>query len=793
MPKKAGEKMSKSNYIVRGGADFSKIKQEIEKTRKDLKGFKNQIEGFKTFVGAGLKLAGISLGTAALVKFGQQAIKVASDIEEIQNVTDTVFKEMTKDINEFSKGLIQSHGLGELSAKKYASYMGAMLKSSGVHGDAVRSMSKDLTLLTADMASFYNLDTEEMFQKIMSGMSGQTMPLKKLGINLNIANLEAFALSQGIQKTWKEMTQAEQVMLRYNYLMNVTGDAQGDFARNSWNWAHSIKILSEEWKEFMGLLGTALKEILLPTVQFLIDVVRGLNKIARAIGSIYTMITGNEVAVRSNIGLADSAFDAAEGEEELADGIGKATKAAKKALAPFDELNILNSKLASGAGGAGGGLVGGFPEAGSSRIDTSIVTTSREKIDWNLKPPFIPPPVFPDIPTPVYEPAWNLDPPFIVAPVFGEIPEPVYRPKWGLDVPPMPAPAFPPIPVPVYHPDWNLQPPLVPKPIFPPIPSPAYEPVWNLQPPLIPVPVFPAINYAAYSASLEAIGKAAGKIKEGLSTAWGTIETNYKKHKENVGTVAAGLATVLVANINRGLSTVGKNTNAVITTVQNNMQTWGRNIGSVAAETAKNFAGNIAEGYRVTSQNFVSFANSVGQGMKSWGSGVLSIAAETARGFVSNMVSGFSRVWNNFKSLMSSMGERVSGWFSENKSVVVKTAIVAGVVVGAGALALAAPAAIPYIAGALGGLASVPALAKGGVINQPTLAMIGESGREAVMPLENNTGWINELANQLAGALGGRDGDLTVVVKLGEDTITEKVVSNINRQSRISGRTVITV
>lgn len=748
--------------------DFSGIKKEIEKTQ-------NQLKKFKLGLNAGLKtigaMTGIALGTKALYDFGKAALKTASDLEEIQNVVDVTFGSMAGDINDFSKGLIQSHGLGELSAKKYSSYMGAMLKSSGIHGDVVRSMSKDLTLLTADMASFYNLDTEEMFQKIMSGMSGMTMPLKKLGINMNIANLEAFALSQGIQKSWKEMNQAEQVMLRYNYLMAVTSDSQGDFARNADNWAHSIKILSEEWKEFMGLVGNALREILLPTVHFLIEVVSWLNKAARAIGAIYTMITGKEVVVKSNTGIADSAFDAAEGEEELADGIGKATKAAKKALAPFDELNILNSKLASGAGGAGGGLVGGFPEAGSSRIDTSIVTTSREKIDWNLRPPFIPPPVFPDIPTPVYEPVWNLDPPFIVAPVFGEIPEPVYRPKWGLDVPPMPAPAFPPIPVPVYHPDWNLQPPLVPKPIFPPIPSPAYEPVWNLQPPLIPVPVFPAINYAAYSASLEAIGKAAGKIKEGLSTAWGT----------------------LVANINRGLSTVGKNTNAVITTVQNNMQTWGRNIGSVAAETAKNFAGNIAEGYRVTSQNFVSFANSVGQGMKSWGSGVLSIAAETARGFVSNMVSGFSRVWNNFKSLMSSMGERVSGWFSENKSVVVKTAIVAGVVVGAGALALAAPAAIPYIAGALGGLASVPALAKGGVINQPTLAMIGESGREAVMPLENNTGWINELANQLAGALGGRDGDLTVVVKLGEDTITEKVVSNINRQSRISGRTVITV
>src|SRR5690625_3590905 len=243
MPKKAGEKMAKSNFIVRGGADFSGIKNEIDKTQKQFKGFQLNLKNGLKAIG---KMAGITLGAKALIDFGKAAIKTSYDLEEIQNVTDTVFKNMAKDIDEFSKTLIESHGLGELSAKKYASYMGAMLKSSGIQGDVMKQMSKDLTLLTADMASFYNLETEEMFQKIMSGMSGATMPLKKLGINMNIANLEAFALSQGIQKSWQEMSQAEQVMLRYNYLMADTGDAQGDFTRNNGNWAHRVKILKEK-------------------------------------------------------------------------------------------------------------------------------------------------------------------------------------------------------------------------------------------------------------------------------------------------------------------------------------------------------------------------------------------------------------------------------------------------------------------------------------------------------------------------------------------------------------------
>jgi hypothetical protein len=102
-------------------------------------------------------------------------------------------------------------------------------------------MSTDLAGLAADMASFYNLDFDEAFQKIRSGISGETEPLKQLGINMSVANLEAYALQEGLGKTFSQMSQGEQVMLRYQYMMKATADAQGDFSRTSDGYANSMR------------------------------------------------------------------------------------------------------------------------------------------------------------------------------------------------------------------------------------------------------------------------------------------------------------------------------------------------------------------------------------------------------------------------------------------------------------------------------------------------------------------------------------------------------------------------
>lgn len=213
-------------------------------------------------------------------------IDYASDLAEVQNVVDVTFGSATEAINSWSKECLAAYGMNEVSAKRYAGTIGAMLKSSGLAGDAIVDMSKDMVGLAGDMASFYNLDLETAFEKIRSGISGETEPLKRLGINMSVANLEAYALSQGITTAYNEMSQAEQVMLRYNYLMSATADAQGDFARTQDSYANQTRLLSERWLEFTGIMAEQLLPVLTTIVSWLNNIVAFLTENADMVSAV---------------------------------------------------------------------------------------------------------------------------------------------------------------------------------------------------------------------------------------------------------------------------------------------------------------------------------------------------------------------------------------------------------------------------------------------------------------------------------------------------------------------------
>lgn len=213
-------------------------------------------------------------------------IDYASDLAEVQNVVDVTFGSATEAINSWSKECLAAYGMNEVSAKRYAGTIGAMLKSSGLAGDAIVDMSKDMVGLAGDMASFYNLDLETAFEKIRSGISGETEPLKQLGINMSVANLEAYALSQGITTAYNEMSQAEQVMLRYNYLMSTTADAQGDFARTQDSYANQTRLLSESWLEFTGVMAEQFLPVLTTIVSWLNNIVAFLTENADMVSAV---------------------------------------------------------------------------------------------------------------------------------------------------------------------------------------------------------------------------------------------------------------------------------------------------------------------------------------------------------------------------------------------------------------------------------------------------------------------------------------------------------------------------
>ena len=202
----------------------------------------------------------------AIVKFIGDSISAASDLAEVQNVVDVTFGESSKKIDAWAQAAGNNFGLTETQAKRYASTIGAMIKSQGIAQKDVLDMSESLAGLAADMASFYNLDFDTAFEKIRSGISGETMPLKQLGINMSVANMEAFALEQGITKSYSAMSQGEQTMLRYQYLMKATADAQGDFARTSDGFANATRKIASSIENIKAKAGGLLMQVVEPLV-----------------------------------------------------------------------------------------------------------------------------------------------------------------------------------------------------------------------------------------------------------------------------------------------------------------------------------------------------------------------------------------------------------------------------------------------------------------------------------------------------------------------------------------------
>jgi ABC-type transporter Mla subunit MlaD len=121
------------------------------------------------------------------------------------------------------------------------------------------------------MASFYNLPFDEAFQKIASGLAGETEPLRRLGINMSVANLEAYALAQGIETAWDKMSAGEQLILRQKYLFQATADAQGDFLRTNDSYSNTIKRIETSLDTLKANLGEQLLSIVNPITSFMAD------------------------------------------------------------------------------------------------------------------------------------------------------------------------------------------------------------------------------------------------------------------------------------------------------------------------------------------------------------------------------------------------------------------------------------------------------------------------------------------------------------------------------------------
>lgn len=361
-------------------------------TKIDTKGFNqgtktisNSVGSLRSVLGKLSAVAGVAFSVRGIVNFAKESIELASNLEEVQNVVDVAFGDMSGKMEEFADKAIEMYGISELAAKKTGSTFMAMAKGMQIPEDAASDMSIALTGLSADMASFYNVEQEVASTALNSVFTGETETLKKYGIVMTETNLQQFAYTQGINKKISAMSQAEKVMLRYNYVMSQTALAQGDFARTSSNWANQTRILSMQWQQFSANLGVIFKNVIKPALIYINQAMSVLIAASERLISTFSELFGWETESADATGQVSSSIaDAVGNQEDLTQAVKDTAKANERALMGFDKINKM-SDSSSDSSQVGSVLsAGGYSVGSTLEMDTSPAEESLSKFKEKL-------------------------------------------------------------------------------------------------------------------------------------------------------------------------------------------------------------------------------------------------------------------------------------------------------------------------------------------------------------------------------------------------------------------------
>ncbi len=352
-------------------------------TRMDTSGVQNGVSAIKkSFNGLGsvVKKVGLLIGgvfaAKKLVEFGKECLDLGSDLAEVQNVVDVTFTTLSDKVSDFAKAAMNSAGLSETMAKQYVGTFGAMAKSFGFTEQQAYDMSTQLTQLTGDVASFYNLSQDLAYTKLKSVFTGETETLKDLGVVMTQTALDQYALANGYGKTTSAMTEQEKVALRLKFVTEQLSAASGDFARTSDSWANQVRIMQLQIQSLKATIGQGLINIFTPVIKVINTLLAKLATVANAFKSFTELITGNKSSGQTgasgagltgtDLAATEDAYDsAADGASNLADStqdvtdstskntsaLKKQNKALKKNIAPFDELKVIGKEAADAISG----------------------------------------------------------------------------------------------------------------------------------------------------------------------------------------------------------------------------------------------------------------------------------------------------------------------------------------------------------------------------------------------------------------------------------------------------------
>lgn len=316
------ELVKAEGQLAQTRAELNKVTQELDKQKltlgktseewKDLSEKTTEIGKSMT-----MKLTVPILGAAAA------SFKLGADLEDTMGKAEVAFKQNTREVEEWSKSAYKNFGLAGVTALSMATDFAAGFNQLGLTLDKSKDYSMKLTSLVTDMSAFYNTSVEETQNALTAILSGQTEPLKKFQIFMTQANLSEYARQKGIRKTIQEMTEAEKVQLRYNYVLEKTSQAHGQYQREQGSATTELIKFKEGLKEMATSFSEQVLPMFMPFLEFTNSLIEKFSNLSEGTKRLIVTVGGIVAAAGPVIWVLSKVFGSI---IDISNGIGKIPK-----------------------------------------------------------------------------------------------------------------------------------------------------------------------------------------------------------------------------------------------------------------------------------------------------------------------------------------------------------------------------------------------------------------------------------------------------------------------------------
>lgn len=768
--------------------------------------FDRQMRGITNIASkAGKVLAG-AFAIKKITEFTSACLDLGSDLAEVQNVVDVTFSKMNEQVNNFAQNAVFQFGLSETMAKKYTGTFGAMAKAFGFAENEAYAMSTTLTGLAGDVASFYNITQDEAYTKLKSVFSGETETLKDLGIVMTQTALDQYALANGYGKTTSAMTEQEKVALRYAFVQQQLALAQGDFARTSDSWANQVRILKLQFDSLRASLGQGFIAALTPVMKVINTVMGKLVQLANVFSAFMKRLFGVKSDSTSGIGSVtsdvSSATTAMDNLSNSTSGVGGAAKKAAKeikGLMGIDEINTISSTGSDGDSGSGSGGVSGVGDIGMDNWDFSQQESSLDSLTGKVE-------AFADKVRSVFKNITNFIKKHkeIILSIIGGLISGIV--------------AF------FIAGNWGA------------ITGAIANVIGWIE--LIPT----ALGLAGLALTTPAalIAGAVAAITTAFLYLWQTSDSFRQSLIDGWNALVSAL-TPYFQSIMGALKLVGDFLITILKPILFILwDAWCTVVDNIVKITMSLWTNCIAPVVQFLGECLKKIIDGLSEIWQAWKPtiekigeilvGIWNTCLKPVVNWLGNeFIQAFRNVGNyikpildNLKTMFGGLVDFIVGVFTGNwqKAWQGVQNIFKGIFDGLANIAkkpinsiidaintmikglnkIKLPDWIPGLGGKGINIPTIPKLAKGGIVDAPTIAMVGEAGKEAVMPLENNTGWITDLANKVAERLpsqsstnNNNDQPINFTIQVGQTTLGKIVIDSINKVQRQAGTNLIRI